>query len=125
MATNILPIEYQTPPLFPHDEVEDLIMQAFPGIEDHPKFLLKNSTSQLQRAIDKALTAYRQSIYLAEHADTLLPLEQWQVSEMVSENYRAAFHAAEASRTVARAFHLFLQRMDIEEIGEYERILRT
>lgn len=120
MARDILPIEYQKAPYFPEAEIEELIVDSWPPIVDMPSALLEGHAKQLRRAVDKTLVAYRQSIYLAQHAETLLPLEQWQISESIADNYRQAFHIAEASRTVSRAYYRFLRNMDIEETGNYE-----
>jgi hypothetical protein len=122
MAESILPTKLLEPPYFPQSEIEDLIFQVCPQAEDHPSFFLQNFAAKLRPAVDKALMAYRQSIYLSQRAESMLPMEQWQLCEIIADNYRAAFHIAEASRTVAKAFYLFLQNMDIEEIGTYKPI---
>lgn len=114
MATAILPDEYLVPPLVSQDELEDLIFQVDPDIEDRPDWHLKATSAQLRTAVERLLLGYRQSIYMTEHGASMLPPAQWLLSESISDNYRQAWIYAKSMRTVAPAFDLFLANMDIE-----------
>jgi hypothetical protein len=115
MATNILPVEFQSSPKVPEIELEDLLIQADPRLEDDSPTHLQNLTAQLRDAIEPMLLAYRQSIYLGRVAQSIGPKEQWELSEIISSNYRQAFQRAAAPKSVGIAFQLFIQNMRTEE----------
>lgn len=118
MAMSIIPAQYDVPPVVSQDELEDLIIQIEPEIEDRPDWWLKATAGQLRAAVEKMLLAYRQSLYLAEHGASMLPAQHWLLTEMIAANYRQAWGYAEAMPTVvAPAFELFLVNMDIEDEG--------
>ena len=116
MAINIVTPDYQVAPLVSQYELEDLIVQADPDIEERP---MEAMTAQLRSAVEKLLIAYRQSIFMSEHGATMLPAQHWQLAEMIAANYRQAWVFAETARTVTRAFNLFLENMDIEGVGSH------
>ncbi|HUX62229.1 hypothetical protein [Sulfuricella sp.] len=117
MANAILPEEYLVPPVVSQDELEDLIVQVDPDIEDRPYWHLKASAAQLRDAVEKLLLGYRQSIFMAEHGASMLPAQLWLLAETISANYRQAWIYAESARTVTPAFELFLANMDIEMVA--------
>jgi hypothetical protein len=119
MATNILPPDYQVSPIVSQDELEDLIVQVAPNIEEQPYSHMEAMTAQLRSAVEKLLVAYRQSIFLSEHGTTMLPAQHWQLAETIAANYRLAWKFAGTGRTVTRAFDLFLANMDIEGVGSH------
>jgi hypothetical protein len=117
MANAILPEEYLVPPVVSQDELEDLIVQANPDIEDRPYWHLRASAAQLRTAVEKLLLGYRQSIFMTENGASMLPAQLWLLAETISANYRQAWIYAEAACTVTPAFELFLANMDIEMVA--------
>lgn len=120
MANAILtfPPEYQVAPVVSQDELDDLIIQVEPEIEDRPEWWLKATSGQLRAAVEKLLLAYRQSLYLAQHGASMLPAQHWLLAETIAANYRQAWAYAEAMPTVVTpALELFLANMDIEDEG--------
>lgn len=118
MAINILPVELQSVPKVPELELEDLLIQADPSIEDvwlYTPTHLQELTAQLRAAVEPMLLAYSQTIYLSHAVQCLGPHEQWVLSEHISSNYRLAFNRAANSKVIEKAFHLFMQNMKIEE----------
>lgn len=120
MATNILPAEFQSAPYVPDLELEDLLIQAEPTLEDEMTDRLQNLTAQLREAIEPMLLAYRQAIHLSRSIQSFGPHEQWVLSEHISSNYRCAFNRAASSKVLEKAFHLFMQNMQIEEDNSHE-----
>lgn len=121
MANAILtfPPECQVAPVVPQDELDDLIIQIEPEIEDRPAWWLKATAGQLRAAVEKLLLAYRQSIYLSRNGSSMPPARFWLLTETISANYRQAWAYAEAMPTVvAPALELFLENMDIEGEGD-------
>lgn len=117
MAMSILPAQFDVPPAVSQDELEDLIIQIEPEIEDRP-YSLEATAAQLRAAVEKLLQAYRQSIYLAQHGATMLPAQHWLLAETIAANYRQAWAYAAAMPTVVTpALELFLANMDIEGDG--------
>ncbi len=121
MAFSILPPDYKVPPMVSQNELEDLIVQVSPDIEDQPYSHLEAMAAQLRCAVENMLVAYRQSIFLSEHGATMLPAQHWQLAETIASNYRLAWNFAETRHTVTRAFDLFLENMDIEGVGSHEQ----
>jgi len=115
MATNILPVELRSPPKVPDLELEDLLIQSDSALEDEAPEHLQKLTIQLRDAIEPMLLAYRQAIYLSRSIQSLEPHDQWVLSEHISSNYRCAFNRAASSKVLERAFHLFMQNMQIDE----------
>lgn len=115
MATNILPAELHSAPKVPDLELEDLLIQADPALEDGTAEHLQELIAQLRDAIEPMLLAYRQAIYLSRSIHSFEPHEQWVLSEHISSNYRCAFNRAATSMVLERAFHLFMQNMQIDE----------
>lgn len=118
MAINILPVEFQSAPKVPELELEDLLIQADPSIEDvwlYKPTHLQELTAQLRDAVEPMLLAYSQTIYLSHAVQSLGPNEQRVLSEHISSNYRLAFNRAANSKVIEKAFHLFMQNMKIEE----------
>lgn len=119
MAISILPAQYDVPPAVAQDELEDLIIQVEPAIEDRPGWWLKATAGQLRAAVEKLLLAYRQSLYLAQHGASMLPGQHWLLAETIAANYRQAWAYAEAMPTVVTpALELFVSNMDIEGEGD-------
>ena len=117
MAMSILPAQFDVPPAVSQDELEDLIIQVEPGIEDRP-YSLETTVGQLRAAVEKLLQAYRQSLYLAQHGASMLPAQHWLLAETIAANYRQAWAYAAAMPTVVTpALELFLANMDIEGDG--------
>jgi hypothetical protein len=117
MAVSIIPAEFNVPPVVSQDELEDLIIQVEPEIEDRP-YSLEATAAQLRAAVEKLLLAYRQSIYLAQHGASMLPAQHWLLAETIAANYRQAWAYAEAMpNVVTPALELFLSNMDIEDEG--------
>lgn len=117
MAVSIIPAEFNVPPLVSQDELEDLIIQVEPEIEDRP-YSLEATAAQLRAAVEKLLLAYRQSIYLAQHGASMLPAQHWPLAETIAANYRQAWAYAEAMPTVVTpALELFMANMDIDGDG--------
>ena len=118
MAMSIIPAEFSVPPVVSQDELEDLIIQIEPEIEDRP-YSLEATAAQLRAAVEKLLVAYRQSLYLAQHGASMLPAQHWLLAETIAANYRQAWAYAEAMPTVVTpALELFLANMDIEDEGD-------
>lgn len=117
MATAILPEEYLVPPIVSQDELEDLIIQVDPDIEERPYWYLKATSAQLRAAVEKLLLGYRQSIFMADHGASMQPIHLWLLAETISANYRQAWIYAEAARSVTPAFELFMANMDIEMVA--------
>ncbi len=115
MATNILPVELHSAPKVPDLELEDLLIQADPALEDGKAAHLHELIAQLRDAIEPMLLAYRQTIYLSHSVQSFGPHEQWILSEHISSNYRCAFNRAASSKVLEKAFHLFIQNMQIDE----------
>lgn len=117
MATAILalPAAYLALPHVSQPELEDLIVQANPMIEEEPDAELQALTALLRSAVEPALVAYRQSHYLNSHPNQLSTFEQYQIADNIAEHYEAAFKKAAGSKTVAAAFFQFLRNMLIEE----------
>lgn len=120
MAINILPVELQSAPHVPDLELEDLLIQADPPLEDETPDRLQELTAQLRGAVEPMLLAYRQTIYLSRSIHSFGPHEQWVLSEHISSNYRCAFNRAASSKVLEKAFHLFMQNMQIEEDNSHE-----
>lgn len=118
MALQILPAEYQTPPNVAQNELEDLILQVEPAIEDRPDYYLK-ATAQLRAAVEALLLAYRQSVFLSTHRATLLPADRALLQDSVTTNYDQAWTIARAMRSVGPAFELFITNMNIEEESDF------
>lgn len=117
MAMSIIPAEFSVPPVVSQDELEDLIIQIEPEIEDRP-YSLEATAAQLRAAVEKLLVAYRQSLYLTQHGATMLPAQHWLLAETIAANYRQAWAYAAAMPTVVTpALELFLANMDIEDDG--------
>lgn len=117
MAMSIIPAEFSVPPVVSQDELEDLIIQIEPEIEDRP-YSLEATAAQLRAAVEKLLVAYRQSLYLAQHGTSMLPAQHWLLAETIAANFRQAWAYAEAMPTVVTpALELFLANMDIEDTG--------
>lgn len=117
MAMSIIPAEFSVPPVVSQDELEDLIIQIEPEIEDRP-YSLEATAAQLRAAVEKLLVAYRQSLYLAQHGTSMLPAQHWLLAETIAANFRQAWAYAEAMPTVVTpALELFLANMDIEDEG--------
>lgn len=117
MAMSIIPAEFSVPPVVSQDELEDLIIQIEPEIEDRP-YSLEATAAQLRAAVEKLLVAYRQSLYLAQHGASMLPAQHWLLAESIAANFRQAWAYAEAMPTVVTpALELFLANMDIEDEG--------
>lgn len=117
MAMSIIPAEFSVPPVVSQDELEDLIIQIEPEIEDRP-YSLEATAAQLRAAVEKLLQAYRQSLYLAQHGASMLPAQHWLLAETIAANYRQAWAYAAAMPTVVTpALELFLANMDIEGDG--------
>jgi hypothetical protein len=117
MAISIIPAEFSVPPVVSQDELEDLIIQIEPEIEERP-YSLEATAAQLRAAVEKLLLAYRQSLYLAQHGATMLPAQHWLLAETIAANYRQAWAYAAAMPTVVTpALELFLANMDIEGEG--------
>ncbi len=118
MAMSIIPAQYDVPPVVSQDELEDLIIQVEPGIEDRPDWWLRATAAQFRAAVEKLLLAYRQSIYLAQHGASMLPAQHWLLAETIAANYRQAWAYAEAMpNVVPPALELFLANMDIDGDG--------
>lgn len=117
MAIAILPEDYLVPPIVSQDELEGLIVQIKPDIEELPYWYLKATAAQLRAAVENLLLGYRQSIFMSRHVSLMLPPQQWLLSETIAANYRQAWKFAEAMPTVALAFELFLDNMDIEMVA--------
>lgn len=115
MATNILPAELHSAPKVPDLELEDLLIQADPALEDGTADHLQELIAQLRDVIEPMLLAYRQAIYLSRSIQSFKPHDQWVLSEHISSNYRCAFNRAASSKVLQRAFHLFMQNMQIDE----------
>lgn len=116
MAMSIIPAEFSVPPAVSQNELEDLIIQVEPEIEDRPNWWLKATAGQLRAAVEKLLLAYRQSLYLAQHGASMLPAQHWLWAETIAANYRQAWIYAEAMPSVVTpALELFLANMDIDE----------
>ena len=77
MAMSIIPAEFSVPPVVSQDELEDLIIQVEPEIEERPNWWLKATAGQLRAAFEKLLQGYRQSLYLARHGASMLPAQHW------------------------------------------------
>lgn len=117
MAMSIIPAEFSVPPVVSQDELEDLIIQIEPEIENRP-YSLEATAAQLRAAVEKLLVAYRQSLYLAQHGASMLPAQHWLLAESIAANFRQAWAYAEAMPTVVTpALELFLANMDIEDEG--------
>lgn len=117
MAMSIIPAEFSVPPVVSQDELEDLIIQIEPEIEDRP-YSLEATAAQLRAAVEKLLVAYRQSLYMAQHGASMLPAQHWLLAESIAANFRQAWAYAEAMPTVVTpALELFLANMDIEGEG--------
>lgn len=117
MAMSIIPAEFSVPPVVSQDELEDLIIQIEPEIEDRP-YSLEATAAQLRAAVEKLLVAYRQSLYLTQHGASMLPAQHWLLAETIAANYRQAWAYAAAMPTVVTpALELFLANMDIEGDG--------
>lgn len=120
MANAILtfPPEFQVAPVVSQNELEDLIVQVEPQIEDRPDWWLKATAAQLRSAVEYLLLAYRQSLYLVEHGASMPPVQHWLLTETIAANYRQAWRYAEAMPTVVTpALELFVSNMDIEGEG--------
>lgn len=118
MAMSIIPAEFSVPPVVSQDELEDLIIQVEPEIEERPNWWLKATAGQLRAAVEKLLQGYRQSLYLARHGASMLPAQHWLLAETIAANYRQAWAYAAAMPTVVTpALELFLANMDIEGDG--------
>lgn len=118
MAMSIIPAAYSVPPVVSQDELEELIIQIEPEIEDRP-YSLEATAAQLRAAVEKLLVAYRQSLYLAQHGASMLPAQHWLLAETIAANFRQAWAYAEAMPTVVTpALELFLANMDIEDEGD-------
>lgn len=122
MATNILPVELHSAPTVPDLEMEDLLIQADPALEDGKADHLHELIAQLRDAIEPMLLAYRQTIYLSRsiQIQSFGPHEQWVLSEHISSNYRCAFTRAAKSKVLEKAFHLFMQNMQIDEEDRFD-----
>jgi len=117
MAMSIIPAEFSVPPVVSQDELEDLIIQIEPEIEDRP-YSLEATAAQLRAAVEKLLLAYRQSLYLTQHGAAMLPSQHWLLAETIAANFRQAWAYAEAMPTVVTpALELFLANMDIDGDG--------
>lgn len=117
MAMSIIPAEFSVPPVVSQDELEDLIIQIEPEIEERP-YSLEATAAQLRAAVEKLLLAYRQSLYLTQHGASMLPAQHWLLAETIAANFRQAWAYAEAMPTVVTpALELFLANMDIEGEG--------
>jgi len=118
MAMSIIPAQYDVPPVVSQDELEDLIIQVEPEIEDRPDWWLRATAAQLRAAVEKLLQAYRQSLYFAQHGASMLPAQHWLLAETIAANYRQAWVYAEAMPTVVTpALELFMANMDIDGDG--------
>ncbi|MGE4449103.1 MAG: hypothetical protein AB7E15_12495 [Azospira sp.] len=119
MAMRILSAQYDVPPAVAQAELEDLIIQVEPEIEERPEWWLKATAGQLRAAVEQLLLAYRQSLYLVKHGASMLPAQHWLLAETIAANYRQAWGYAEAMPTVVKpALELFLANMDIEGDGD-------
>ena len=117
MAVSILPVEYEVPPYVADAELEDLVLQVLPELEDRPAWDLRACTAQLRSAVEKLLLGYRQSLFMAEHGASMLPPQQWLLSETIADNFRWAWRYAEALPALTPAFELFLANMDVDGDG--------
>lgn len=118
MANAILtfPPEYQVAPVVSQDELEDLIVQVDPQM-DQPESdsSLRSAAVQLRAAVEQLLLAYRQSIYLGEHGASLSPAQHCKLAETIAFGFQQAWAYAEAMPTVVTpALELFLKNMDID-----------
>lgn len=118
MAVQILPT---TPSPISQNELEDLIFQADPGLEE---VLLQSDddlaclTGMLRTAVEHALLAYHQSHYLVCHAQSLELTRRLEVSESIAQHYRQATAIA-ASKTLETALALFLRNVELAEEDDH------
>jgi len=115
MTTQILPANLLTSPTVQAMELEGLILQASPRIENNDR--LVELTDKLKTAVEYFLIAYRQTAYLADHFTDYSPAEILQIVEGIQAYKALADECVEGKKTLKRAFDLWVANMDIEENG--------
>jgi len=115
MATQILSV---TAPEVPVMELEGLILQASPRIENNDR-LVRELTDKLKVAVEYFLIAYRQAAYLADNFNNHSPASALQIVESIQTYKALADECLKGSKTTTlkAAFDLWVANMDIEENG--------
>lgn len=121
MTTQILPANLLTPPAVPVLELEDLILQVLPSIENNDH-LIGELVKRLKPAVENFLIAYRQAEFLSSGFNNLSPMEVIQIVEGIHTYKAMANECLKGRRPVKAAFDLFVANMDIEENGSRQSI---
>lgn len=114
MTTQILPANLLTSPAVPVMELEGLILQALPRIENNDR-MVGELTIKLKTAVEYFLVAYRQTAYLADHFTNHSPAEVLQIIEGIQAYKALADECVKGKKTLKRAFDLWVANMDIED----------
>lgn len=113
MTTQILPANLLTPPVVPAMELEGLILQASPRIENNDR-LVGELTDKLRAAVEYFLIAYRQTAYLADHFTDYSPAEVLQIVEGIHAYKTLADECVKGKKSLKMAFEIFQANMDID-----------
>lgn len=113
MAIRILPVTLEYSPEISQLELEGLIVEVNPRIEDKEQ-LVDLRVSELRSAVEQFLIAYRQSVYFSEHVNDFSPAQQMEIIENIHTYQVQANKFAAKRKDVKAAFSLFIANMDIE-----------
>lgn len=113
MATSILPVTLEYSPEISQLELEGLIVEVNPKIEDKDQ-LVDMRVSELRSAVEQFLIAYKQSVYFSEHINDFSPAQQMEIIENIHTYQAQAKQYAAKRKDVKAAFSLFIANMDIE-----------
>ncbi|HEY3328179.1 MAG TPA: hypothetical protein VGK14_13575 [Novimethylophilus sp.] len=114
MTTRILSADLYIAPEVWVPELEGLILQALPRIENNDR-LVGELTNKLKTAVEYFLVAYRQTAYLADHFNNHSPAQVLQIVEGIQAYKTLADECVKGKKTLKRAFDLWIANMDIED----------